>query len=313
MTQASEGQSCAPAQLLNLARSTREQALTRLEDIALEGQEPASYGGLDLSMLSDCEFDRELAGRAFDFCGSLLDSPSLSSACGGGAILRLAHNDLGSGTQCEQRIFELKAERELREREKAFFKKRKSDSSKEKDFASSAKMRNSGEQGIAAAETRLNAIDDELKELDEKKELTPWHAVFSCMEYQNNNPITHLDLADCGLHATSVVMLTQVVLDLEHRGGGAKVARLILDGNDLRDIAMAALASFLRLSGSLEALQLRNVGITDQGFSEIVAGLATNKTLALLDLRDNGLCTPNIAKEVVSGMRRFNATTEILY
>ena len=40
------------------------------------------------------------------------------------------------------------------------------------------------------------------------------------------NRVARLDLADCGLHATSVDLLQKVLLELEHRGccGSCEVA-----------------------------------------------------------------------------------------
>merc|ERR1719321_2546653 len=108
-------------------------------------------------------------------------------------------------------------------------------------------------------------------------------------------------------------MLTQVLLELEQRGDGQRVSCLVLDGNDLGDCAMGKLATYVKLSSSLEALRLRNVGITDQGFSEIAAGTVTNRSVRLLDLRNNGLCTRNVCKEVLTGIHRFNPKVEILY
>jgi len=87
----------------------------------------------------------------------------------------------------------------------------------------------------------------------------------------------------------------------------------VLDGNDLRDVAMGKLSSYLKLSSAIQVLRLRNVGITDQGFSEVAAGTVTNKSLALLDLRDNGLCTHAVGKEVVTGIGRFNPRVEIVF
>lgn len=188
----------------------------------------------------------------------------------------------------------------------------KKKSSSQKDFSVSAKMRREGEEGINVTESRIAAIDEELEILEAKKLLTPWCGLFSNLEKQSRNNVRCLDLTNCGLHATGIVMLTQTILELEHRAGSERIAWLILDGNDLKDISMAALASFIRLTSGLEMLRLRNVGITEQGLSELVAGLVANKSLALLDVRDNGLCAPKVAQEIVSGMRRFNTTAEIL-
>jgi len=68
----------------------------------------------------------------------------------------------------------------------------------------------------------------------------------------------------------------------------------------------------LRLSKALEGLQVRNVGITEQGVSELVAGLVTNRSLRLLDVRANGLCNLDAARSAISGVQRFNSNVQIL-
>eukprot|EP00928_Gymnodinium_smaydae_P048781 TRINITY_DN32657_c0_g1_i1.p2 TRINITY_DN32657_c0_g1~~TRINITY_DN32657_c0_g1_i1.p2 ORF type:complete len:312 (-),score=89.65 TRINITY_DN32657_c0_g1_i1:115-1050(-) len=276
----------------------------------LELQEPSSFGGLDASRLSFALSD-DFVRRALDFCDAVAIARRKSSE--GGACLRLAHNELGSGTELEQRTFELRAERELREKEKAFFQQKKRESSKQKDFASSAKMRREGEEGTAVAESRLDAIDEELAQLERRRETVPWSILCKCMQTRTRNFVSKLDLTNCGLHATALVSLTQIMLDLEHRADGVPVSWLILDGNDLGDIASVALAAFVRLSGAASALSLRNIGFTDQGLSEVAASLVTNKKLALLDLRNNGLCSDKVVSEVITGIRRFNSFTEILH
>lgn len=301
-----EVQKAPPAPVLRLQRgSSREEALK-----ALDTQQASNFGGgIDLSMLG-FDVDDDLVKRALEFCGAANRAASQGSTAG--VSLRLAHNDLGSGTDCEQRILQLRANREAKEREKTFYEQKKRDSSKQKDFSASANMRRQGEAGIATAIARLEEIDTELAELDARKVDFPWYVLLEALKKCNSNAITRLDLADCGLHATGVVMLTRILLDLEHRSDGVPVTHLVLDGNDLRDTSMGALASYLKLSSHMQALQLRNVGITDQGFSEVCAGLVGNKGLALLDLRDNGLCTPAVNKEVTVGIRRFNPKAEVL-
>jgi len=283
--------------VLELARATREEALQRLDK-----SKDLNFSGVDLSMLQG-ELDPELAEHILNFCGRL---PK------GDVALRLAHNDLGSGTDCEQRIFDLTAERKVREMERAFYVKKKADSSTQKDFASAAQMRRKGEEGIAEADARLKAIDDELNELELRKIETPWYALFSKLEARPLNGVRHLDLSNCGLHATGLVLLSEALLELEHRAEGEKISWLSLDGNDLGDIGMGAIASFIRMTGAIEAIQLRNVGITARGVSELVAGLVTNKSLSLLDLRSNGLCSLEAAEAAVTGVRRFNHRAEIL-
>eukprot|EP00929_Paragymnodinium_shiwhaense_P003102 TRINITY_DN103503_c0_g1_i1.p1 TRINITY_DN103503_c0_g1~~TRINITY_DN103503_c0_g1_i1.p1 ORF type:complete len:316 (-),score=80.55 TRINITY_DN103503_c0_g1_i1:145-1092(-) len=286
--------------LLELPGKSRERLLAVLEMME-DGQ--SSHGGVDISFLPGEDLDSEVVERTLNFCSSVLQH---------GATLRIAHSDLGSGTTCEQRIFELIAARKLKERELAHWREHKKKSSSQKDFSVSARMRREGEEGINTTEARLVQIDEDLEDLDKKKVLTPWHCLFSGLEKQSRNNVRCLDLSNCGLHATGIVMLTQTILELEHRGGSERLAILILDGNNLQDSSMAALASFLRLTSSLEMLRLRNVGITEQGLSEVVAGLVSNKSLALLDVRDNGLCAPKVSQDIVSGMRRFNSLAEIL-
>jgi len=227
-------------------------------------------------------------------------------------MLSIAHNDLSSGSDCEQRIFELKAEKESREAERAFHQKKKKDSGATKDFAVSAQMRRRAEEGIAEAEQRLLAIAEELAERERRKEGFPWYVLFSNLEAQPVNMVRHLDLSDCGLHATGLALLVSCLLELEHRADGEKVSRLLLDGNDLGDMSMGHIASLIRLSAIVEAVCLRNVGVTETGVSQVLSGLVSNKTLMLLDLRDNGLCSPDVSRAALGGMRRFNKVAEVL-
>merc|ERR1712151_874610 len=109
-----------------------------------------------------------------------------------------------------------------------------------------------------------------------------------------------------------LAFLVRVLLELEQRADGEKVSRLVLDGNDLGDMGMGPVAQLLRLSGALEALFLRNVGLTDQGISQVLSSLVANKLPRLLDLRSNGLCSPEVSQAAMVGVRRFNTTTEVL-
>lgn len=290
---------CEPAAaILRLPRDVAlEEALARLDVSAAQ-----KFRGLDLSMLRH-GVSTELVRKILSFCSALRPD---------GGELSLAHNDLGSGTDCEQRLFDLTAEQRLRESEKVFFEKMKRDSSQEKDFGVAAAKRRKGQEGIDASAARMAAIAEELCDLETVKAQTPWYVFFSGLEVGDRNTIRYLDLSNCGLHASGLVLLTQVLLELEHRAEGEKVSCLSLDGNDLGDPGMASLASFLRLSGAMEALQLRNVGITEQGVSQVVAGLVTNRSLRLLDLRCNGLCSLEAGNAAISGVKRFNPTAEIL-
>jgi len=290
---ADEGQ--APA--LRLSQATREKVAGALDD-----QEALGYGGVDLSLLR-CELDEDLADSLVSFCGNLH----------GGSFLRVAHCDLGSGTICEQRLYDLKQLRQAAEKEKAFYAKMKADSSKEKDFAVSAGKRRKGEEGIKGAEDKLAAIDEENARLEAQKATTQWYKLFKSLEAAPQcGALSSLELPDCGLSATALEQLSHAVLEQEQRASGARVARLVLDGNDLGDHGMGPLSSLLRLSSSLEALSLRNVGITDVGVSTVITGLIGNKTLRLLDLRNNGLASPDVVKAAISGVLRFNKTVEIL-
>lgn len=285
------------APTLRLSQATREQL-----NAALDDQEALACCGLGLSLLR-CELDEDLAANIVGFCGNLR----------GGSVLRVAHSDLGSGTNCEQRLFDLKAYRQAAEKEKAFHVQMKADSSKEKDFAVSAGKRRKGEEGIKAAEEKLANIDEETARLDEQKATTQWYKLFKALEVAPQcGSLVALELPDCGLSATSLELLASALLEQEQRAGGARITRLVLDGNDLGDSAMGPLASLLRLSSHLEVIQIRNVGITDVGVSKVITGLVGNKTLRLLDMRNNGLASPEVAKAAISGVMRFNKTVEVL-
>lgn len=283
--------------VLQLARLSCDDALKKLKS-----KEAPHFSGVELSMLND-DLDIDLAQGLLEFCAG---GPASA------ARLSIMHTDLGSGTDCEQRLFQLNAERKVREGEKAFAEKTKRDSSKEKDFSAAAAKRRSGQEGIDAAVERLAAIDAELVELEQQKLLTPWYALFSQIQDTNINAIRELDLSNCGLHATGLSFLTSVMLDLENRAEGVRISWLTLDGNELTDTGMGVLASFLRLSRDIEGLQVRNVGITEQGVSELVAGLVTNRSLRLLDVRGNGLCAMDAARSAIAGVRRFNSNVQIL-
>lgn len=292
------------ASLLHLPRgATKAQAVGTLDESSGQAH---NFGGLDASLLS-CTVDAELADRLLDFCAAVPHS-----AGSAGPSLRLAHNDLSSGTDCEQRLFDRLAEREAREKEKLYHEKAKRDAANSKDFAVSAQQRRTAQEGIDKAVSRLAQIDEELKELNYKKERTPWYLLFSQMEERSRSRVGSLDLSDCGLHATGLAMLTNVLLEIEQRADDTKVSELVLDGNDVGDIGMTAIASMLRLTSDLKALRLRNMGLTDRGVSQVLSGLVGNKSLALLDLRANGLASPEVSKAAVTGVRRFNSTVEIL-
>jgi hypothetical protein len=291
------GQGQATLPVLQLHFASHDEVLQ-----GLDVQAAQRFSGVDLSFLK-CELDDDILDRALEFCHAV---PALEVS------LRLTGNDLGSGGDCEQQLWEYQTRRALKERELAHFRAMKSKAPNQKDFAASAKMRREGQEGVDSTEAAIAEIDSIVEKLDERKVETLWYRLLSRMENQNRNTITLLDLSNCGLHATGVAMLTSTLLELEHRGASSRVSRVVLDGNDLRDISMAPLASYVRLSSGLEALQLRNVGVTDEGLSEVIAGVVSNKILCMLDLRDNGLTTPAVGREVVAGMRRFNKTTEIL-
>lgn len=283
--------------LLQLSRLGRKEVLSRLDL-----KEAPNFRGVDVSMLTD-DLDAELASSALEFCAAV---------SAGGACLSITHSDLGSGRDDEQRLFELTAERRVRESEKVWAEKLKRDSSKEKDFSAAAAKRRQGQEGIDTADARLADIDADLAELDKRKLQTPWYLLFCQIQSTPRNSIRELDLSNCGLHATGIGLLTQVLLDLENRAEGVKLSWLILDGNELGDIGMGVLASFLRLSKEIEGLQVRNVGVSEQGVSELVAGLVTNRSLKLLDVRSNGLVDVEAASIAISGVQRFNSSVQIL-
>jgi hypothetical protein len=283
--------------LLSLSRLDVKDVLPRLTC-----EQPSCFGGVEVSMLDD-SLDAALVNGLLDFCAAVPEA---------GACLSITHSDLGSGTECEQRLLELTAERAVRESEKVWAEKTKRDSSKEKDFSVAAGKRRKGQEGIDSSIERLTAIDAELADLEKQKMETPWYLLFSQMQSRHMNAVRELDLSNCGLHATGLAYLTKIMLELENRAEGVKVAQLVLDGNDLTDAGMGVLASFLRLTRHLEGLRLRNVGITEQGVSELVAGLVTNRSLQLLDVRSNGLCEMGAARSAVSGVQRFNSAVRIL-
>jgi len=248
--------------------------------------------------------DDELISGTLEFCKHIHESD---------VELQLAHNDLGSGTDLEQHIFDLEVERDQREAEKAFHEKKKLDSSKAKDFSVSANMRRKATEGIESTTKRLQEIGDELRELEGRQVDVPWYLLCNRLAQQQLNQICHLDLSNCGLHATAIKLLTGSILELEHRADGHSIRWLALDGNDLGDTSSGPLASLLRLSSAMQVLQLRNVGFTELGVSQAVAGLVTNKGLLLLDLRSNGLCSNEAGGAAIRGVRRFNTSVEILF
>eukprot|EP00931_Biecheleriopsis_adriatica_P093332 TRINITY_DN67075_c0_g1_i1.p2 TRINITY_DN67075_c0_g1~~TRINITY_DN67075_c0_g1_i1.p2 ORF type:complete len:315 (+),score=87.37 TRINITY_DN67075_c0_g1_i1:49-945(+) len=285
--------------MLRLSGCASEEALQQLQEST---EAAAQHSGLDISMLNG-DVGEELLGKSLEFCRAVGS---------GGASLRLAHVELGSCTEDEQRVFDLKAEKEVRNNERAMHVKKKSESGKQKDFAASAEMRRTANAGIEECDQRLADIAEELLALEQRQMRTPWYSLFSQLKAQSRNNVRCLDLSDCGLHATGLAMLSQVMMDLEHRGEGIAVEELVLDGNDLGDSSTVALASLLRLTSCLSVLRLRNIGVTDGGLSQILSGLVSNKSVALLDLRGNGLCTLEISKAATDGFRRFNKTAQIL-
>lgn len=284
-------------ELLQLSRASREEVFKQLEK-----HNACRFKGVDFSLFRG-NIDEEFVRTLLTFLDALPP---------GGNLLRMSHIDLGSGTNCEQRIFELVSEKKVRESEKAFHEKKKLDSSKQKEFAAAAQMKRKAQEGIDATVARLADINKDLTGLEQEKMVTSWYRLFIGLEALSMNTVQHLDLSNCGLHATGLVLLTNVLLELDNRADGEKISWLALDGNDLGDQAMGCIASFLRLSRVLQALQLRNVGVTEIGVSEIVAGLVGNKTLALLDLRANNLCNSEAALAAVKGVQHFNRTAQIL-
>lgn len=286
------------APLFHLPRGTTKEELFR----RLGQASSACVTGIDATLLA-CEVDQEVAESMLEFCSSLPD---------GGLSLRIAHNDLGSGRDTEQRFFDRLAEREKREAEKKYHEQQKRDSSKQKDFGISAGMRRKAEEGISVTAAHLAQLDEELGELARLKKETPWYALFARMEARSQNRVVLLDLSNCGLHCTGITMLTEVLLALEQRSDGEKIRELIFDGNALEDIGMTPIASLLRLTSHLQVLRLRNVGITERGVSQVLSGLVGNKTIQLVDLQANGLASATVCQAAVDGVRRFNNFVQIL-
>lgn len=286
--------------VLQLSRATKEEALDKLSS----QDTPQFTGGVDLSLLKG-SIDDDLMKCLLRFCGSLRHNDN-------GSQLRLANNDIGSGTDCEQGIFDTKFEAAGRQRELKYHQKKKLDSANQKEFSISANMRRNALAGMEEAEKQIKELDERLVELEARKVNAPWYALFVGLEGLNRNPFRRLDLSNCGLHATGIDMLTQTLLEIEHRPDGEKVSWLVLDGNNLGDNCTGFLAAFLRLSSALEVVQLRNIGVTDVGLSTLIAGLVTNKSLKLIDVRSNGLCSQEASKAVADGVTRFNKRVEIL-
>ena len=139
----------------------------------LAAAEKDQLRGLDLSLL-DGVVGEEVISQALHF----------TRLSGKQARFRLAHVDLGSGTDSEQRMFDLRAERELRNTERAVHVGKKSESAKQKDFAVSAQMRREATAGIEAADQRLAEIEAELHELEGKQVDFPWFRLFSQLQAQ---------------------------------------------------------------------------------------------------------------------------------
>jgi len=290
--------------------ATKEEVFASLTEEEA-GKEVQPLGGLAATMLA-CEIDGELAHRLLEFCSTLSSRSDEVEEVEEGISLCVAHNDLGSGQDLEQRLFDRLAEREAVEAQKRVAEKKKKESSAQKDFSLSAGMRRAGEEGIRVANAKLAALDEELDELNRRKKETPWYALFSNMEARSRNGVSVLDLSNCGLHCTGMTMLTRVLCELEQRGGGAKVHELVLDGNTLEDIGMTPVASLLRLSKALRVLRLRNVGITERGMSQVLSALVGNKSIQLVDMRSNGLASAEVSKAAMDGVRRFNNFTQVL-
>jgi len=97
-----------------------------------------------------------------------------------------------------------------------------------------------------------------------------------------SKPVTHLVLADCMLDQSTADRL------LESLSG---LVSLDLRGNDLRGRSVSILAAVVRKCSALHSLHLEwnALGQCDQQFDELCNAIATNRTLARLDLRNNQL------------------------
>jgi len=258
------------------------------------------FQGLEVPML-DCEFDAEVADRILDFC-----CRTFKDRC----VCSVAHNDLDSGIGCEQQLYNALAEREVRDRELKNHQEAKRKSGSEKDFSVSAAKRRAAEDGISVATARLAVLDEELNDLNRKKKEAPWYMLFSTLNSRRSR-IDCLDLTNCCLHATGLVFLTQVMLEIEQREDDP-IFELVLDGNNVGDQGMTAICTLLRLTSHLHTLRLRNVGLTERGVSQVLSGLVSNKTLKFLDLRANGLASIEVTKAAYTGVQRFNPRVEVL-
>lgn len=282
--------------MLRVSGSIRDDVVSELRNA--EG----SATGLSLSALRD-RVDTDLAKAIFTFC----------EGCFEGISLDLSHQDLSSGTDREQQIWQLRAETVILEKEKTVNEKKKKDSGSEKDFAVAASKKREAVAEIERCTRRLAEIADMMGVLEGQVKEMPWWLLCLRWEACSVNTISRLDLSDCCLHATAIKQLASTLLELEQRGDGTKVTELTLDGNNLGDIGMAPLTELLRLTTHLEALRVRNVGITESGLSELVAGLVTNKSLLLLDVRSNGLCSQDVGIMALSGVKHFNKKVEIWF
>merc|ERR1711862_174166 len=98
----------------------------------LNPQKAHEYSGIDVSMLS-FELDGESVHAMFEFTAKIFkDAKADGTLYGigpyGGVSLRIAHSDISSGTEMEQRIYDLKKQRLLRDEELAHWTKMKKDS-----------------------------------------------------------------------------------------------------------------------------------------------------------------------------------------
>lgn len=282
--------------MLRVAGPGRDQVLAELQSA------DGSANGLSLEGLRD-KVDTDLAKAVFNFCDS----------CFQGITLDLSHQDLSSGTDSEERMYKMRAERVVLEAVKKKEEQKKMDSSKEKDFAVAASKKREAQAEIDRCTVRLAEIAEQLGILEEHMKEMPWWLLCMRWEAVSMNNIVRLDLCDCCLHGTAIKQLVSTLLEIEHRGEGAKVTQLLLDGNNLSDSGMAPLTEYLRLTSHLEALHVRNVGISEQGLSELIAGLVKNKSLLLLDVRSNGLCSPDVGIMALSGVKHFNKKVEIWF
>lgn len=214
--------------------------------------------------------------------------------------LNVSHNDLGSaGGQLEENIL---LEQWNTVNARALIKEGKelvSKSHKEKDFAVGAAKKREGQAHVDRGTEELKAAEDKLEEMGKQLRETQWSKIISA------GLPSKVEANNCGLLAANLqLLLREDVI--------SRLTSLSLDGNYFGDLGAQQIAEFMRKADKLEELSVRNTGLTDEGISIIIAPLVSNKTLRLLDLRQNMLTT-SVSEAAIKGMQHFNKTTKVLF